>query len=169
MGAAGVALGAFAPGCTGVSDPTGGEGAPALSGSAAAPTRPTVVFCPSHRFDYATTIDPTAAGVAVTITIVDPEDHSSLDDLRSMVRYLVHASATLADPTEALRAHAGVTGDKNNNCPIVMKDTVVTSTLVDGGVRVSVAAKSSDAPVIAELQATANRHLETIKAMHALK
>ena len=145
-----------------------GSASGALIGSAPGePERPRDAFCPPHSVDFATTVTPTASGVDVTITLVDPNDERSLADLSKHVRYLVHASATFADPTEALRG-PGRTGDKNNNCPIIMTGTVVTSTPLDGGVRIGVASKSTSAEAIAEVQATAQLHLETIKRMHAL-
>ena len=98
--------------------------------------------CPTAVANTVTTIAPNASGVELTITAQDPADDKTVKEIRADAKHL--ADVARKNPSEVKHTGEGEGGGGLGKCPVVLKDTTVTFTEIDGGVKITVVPSKPD-------------------------
>ncbi|MFT7583106.1 MAG: hypothetical protein ACI9MR_004792 [Myxococcota bacterium] len=115
--------------------------------------------CPAHIISAVVKLEDIEGGYVATVTTPDKDE---VERLQEYAAYMAGASAHSKPPEDAL-IRPGHTGNRNNNCPIILADTVVTQAAIDGGARLEVRAKQADG--VDALRKKAATTLETQRMM----
>lgn len=122
--------------------------------------RPTA-DCPAYPGRAAVTLTDVDGGYTA---LLETADASAVNTIRDHARYLVGASAAQAG-ADALR-FGGATGDRSQNCPILLDGTIVTSEDVPNGVRMTVVAR--DPAQVDALRKDARERADVLAAIRDL-
>lgn len=112
--------------------------------------------CPTHIKTAKIAMADIDGGYTVTVTSTDKGDVQRIVEYSA---YMAGASKHAKDPEDALK-RGGHTGNRNNNCPILLKDTVVTQVPVSGGATLTV--KPKDAANLVGLRKKARQTLKVL-------
>jgi hypothetical protein len=111
--------------------PTANVAAPTPSGSAAAPGR--MANCPTLVEGGATAIKDIEGGVELTVTA---KEEAAIKEIRARARHLAEVSREEAP--SGRHNGSGHGGGKSGRCPVITRNTVVTTEDVEGGARITV-------------------------------
>ncbi len=99
---------------------------------------PKLAHCPSAVAGTNTSIKDADGGIQLTVTARDDTDTAAINEIRTRAAFYVDAAKKVAD---AVHNGSGDVGGMFGRCPIVMRDTALTSTDVPAGSSVTIVAR----------------------------